>query len=95
MEASAGEVSFATFPWPPADTGLLQAQVPAAELGDVAAWRRAFRRASLRWHPDKVGARLGARIAAADRERVMERVTAVNLALTAERDAAMAQLAAA
>lgn len=61
----------------------------------MAAWRRAFRRASLRWHPDKVCARYGGRFAPEDAERIVERVHAVNLSLAAERDAAMAQLAAA
>ena len=88
-------MSFDGFPWPPADSGLLQASVPPSELGDVAAWRRAFRRASLRWHPDKVLARFGWRFAPEERERIVERILAVNLLLAAEREAAMAQLAAA
>lgn len=85
--SSAPDVHFSPFRHVPS--------VPAAELGDVAAWRRAFRRASLRWHPDKVCARFGGRFAPGDAHRIVERIHAVNLALTEERDGAMAQLAAA
>jgi hypothetical protein len=78
-------------PWPPSDGGLLAALAAAeARAGATdarAAFRRAFRTAALRWHPDKWDARLAARgaqaqpAAASEHEKVAARVRAVAQAL--------------
>ena len=80
-------------PWPPSDAGLLAALAAAEARAGAAdarsAFRRAFRTAALRWHPDKWDARLAARgpqaqpSAAAAREHaeVAARVRAVAQAL--------------
>jgi len=65
FEAGEGLVAAAAaVPWPPGGArGLvarLLAEVPTG--GDPSALRAAFRRASLRWHPDKFAARFGARL---------------------------------
>ena len=41
-----------------------------------------MREALRRWHPDKFGQRFGARLAAADRDRILEQVKVVSQALT-------------
>lgn len=72
-------------PWPPDSTRMLAAMVAVDQQGrhthsrdevhsSAAAWRRAFRAASLHWHPDKFLSRYGASMAEADRAAVMARV---------------------
>ncbi len=85
-------------PWPPSEAGLLSAlaarEARAGAPDARAAYRRAFRTAALRWHPDKFDARFaaarlrerGARGAAAAaataaHEEVAARVRAVAQAL--------------
>lgn len=70
----------ADIPWPPCmppGTSLLAAMaateaagcqaLPLTPIPDPAALRRAFRRAALRWHPDRFGRRIAPRLP--DRER--------------------------
>ena len=74
-----------TVPWPPDSTRMLAAMVAVDQQGrrmhpqdtgcsEAAAWRRAFRAASLHWHPDKFLSRFGASMAEADKSAVMARV---------------------
>jgi hypothetical protein len=86
-DEAAGVIRFDTVPWPaPAAGGDVAEEammLPAALRHDADARRRAVREALRRWHPDKFGQRFGGRLAAADRERILERVKAVSQALTA------------
>ena len=74
-------------PWPPSNEGLLAALAAEEALSGGAvdartAFRRAFRTAALRWHPDKWDARLAAaQPAARERDEVAARVRAVAQAL--------------
>jgi hypothetical protein len=80
-------IRFDDVPWPAVPPGGDLAEeammLPAALRGDADARRRAVREALRRWHPDKFGQRFGSRLAAADRDRILERVKAVSQALTA------------
>jgi len=82
-------IGVGSVPWPPSDAGLLAALAAGEARAGAAdartAFRRAFRTAALRWHPDKWDARLAQRGAAAGRERdeVAARVRAVAQALNA------------
>jgi hypothetical protein len=86
---SGGEevIRFNDVPWPaPAAGGDLAEDammLPAALRTDADARRRAVREALRRWHPDKFGQRFGGRLAAEDREKILERVKVVSQALTA------------
>ena len=83
----AAGIRFEDVPWPCAPAGGDVAEeammLPAALRNDAEARRRAVREALRRWHPDKFGQRFGARLAAVDRDRILERVKAVSQALTA------------
>ena len=76
-------------PWPPSNEGLLAAlAAEEARSGGAVdartAFRRAFRTAALRWHPDKWDARLAkprGPAAAAERDEVAARVRSVAQAL--------------
>ena len=64
--------------------GMLHPDNPAcgpSQAGAEAA-RRRVRAELMRWHPDKFGARFGARLAARERAGVLERVKAVAQMLT-------------
>ena len=77
----------AAVPWPPGGAEGLVARLLAEDCagGDPAALRAAFRRASLRWHPDKFAARFGARLPdPAVRAEVLARAQALAQALTAD-----------
>jgi hypothetical protein len=54
----------ASVPWPPSEAGLLAAlaarEAARGTTDARAAYRRAFRTAALRWHPDKFEARFAA-----------------------------------
>ncbi len=86
-DEAAGVICFDNVPWPaPAAGGDVAEEammLPAALRNNADARRRAVREALRRWHPDKFGQRFGGRLAAADRERILERVKAVSQALTA------------
>jgi hypothetical protein len=81
-------LTLASVPWPPSDAGLLAALAATEARAGAAdartAFRRAFRTAALRWHPDKWDARLAkprGPAAAAARDEVAARVRAVAQAL--------------
>jgi NF-kappa-B inhibitor-like protein 1 len=103
-------VGFADVPWilPPPDpaggTGLESLSAEGEEeLRRVVLFgaaspeerRRRLRAELIRWHPDKWQARWGRELAPAERERVLEGVTALSQALTAMHAAAQAEVAAA
>ena len=83
----AAAIRFSDVPWPVVPRGGDLAEeammLPAALRGDASARRRAVREALRRWHPDKFGQRFGSRLAAADIDRILERVKVVSQALTA------------
>ena len=70
-------LGYRDIPWPPSTRKLLAGASGgrSAEAGDV---RATYRRFMLRWHPDKFAARFSHRLVDADRERVMERVSAIS-----------------
>ena len=82
FEASDASIaSDADVPWPPAESGVLSAMATLelegapSPLSAYAAHKRAFRKASMRWHPDKFIHRFGRRIPdAAVRDAVTSRV---------------------
>jgi hypothetical protein len=86
-EGGGETIRFSDVPWPtvPAggDLATEAMMLPEALRGDAEARRRAVREALRRWHPDKFGQRFGGRLAAADRDRILERVKTVSQALTA------------
>jgi len=78
-------------PWPPDDKEVLT-QMAAIERRKVAstsnskydaamAYKRAFRKASLRWHPDKFAAKFSSKVHPEDAERVTARVQGVSQAI--------------
>ena len=69
-------------PWPPKMSAMLR---HACDGGGDKERKLAYHRLLRRWHPDKFGARYGARVlAGGDGDRVMERVNAVARALNQE-----------
>ena len=78
-------------PWPPDEKALLT-QMAAIERGKIpstghskqdaaAAYKRAFRKASLRWHPDKFAAKFSSKMHPDEAARVAARVQGVSQAI--------------
>ena len=88
------EVGYDVIPWPPFVPGLLSAMA-ATELTQVrtdqtesasskeayVAHRRAFRKAHMRWHPDKFMHRFGSLLHEKDREKIKEKVREISQAI--------------
>ena len=71
----------AAIPWLPASAADARDVVLFCAAGAEAA-RRRVRAELMRWHPDKFGSRVGARLAPAERPAALERVKAVAQMLT-------------
>ena len=72
---SAEPIGYDDIPWPPSTRRLLAWSAKGCD--DAAGTRATYRRLLLRWHPDKFSARFAHRLADEDKERVLERVTAI------------------
>ena len=68
-------IKMADVPWPTLDAAALGLD------GSASARKAAFRAASLRWHPDKFLQSFGSRLAADEREAILQRVTEVSQAI--------------
>ncbi|KAJ1620867.1 hypothetical protein T492DRAFT_847487 [Pavlovales sp. CCMP2436] len=81
--APPGEIRFVDVPWLPieGEEVLREALGIAHATGDADARKKAHRAASMRWHPDRFSQQFGARLLAADYERIMGRVTATSQAI--------------
>ena len=64
-------------PWPAVDAAALGLN------GSNAQRKKAFRAASLRWHPDKFMQSFGGRLAPEEADEIMQRVTEVSQAINA------------
>ncbi|XP_077187269.1 NF-kappa-B inhibitor-like protein 1 [Paroedura picta] len=84
-------LSYADIPWPcPRGTAEEMAAVAlhGTDPSDRAAYRRFLRRQQALWHPDKFAQRCGARLAARDRQRILDTVTALSQAFNRLAEAA-------
>jgi len=90
----AAPVSYEEVPWPPVTSGLLSAMAAAeitrAKGGEkgtpdskeaFVAHKRAFKRAHLRWHPDKFMHRFGKALGGKDAERIRSKVQEISQAI--------------
>jgi len=73
-------------PWPPDEESMLAQMAAMEQWNDtkttaLAAYKRAFRKASLRWHPDKFAAKFGKYLDPKDADQVQERVRGVSQAI--------------
>jgi NF-kappa-B inhibitor-like protein 1 len=73
-DGTIAEIGLSDIPFPPKDNVLLLANRGQDATG--AERKRAFRAASLRWHPDKFVQRFGARLHDTERDDILDKVTA-------------------
>jgi len=83
FERSSSAIAFRDVPWPPRTEGMLKSMA-ARDGGSVDACKKAHRRCAMRWHPDRWQQRYGARLVAADRERILNQVQAISQAANGE-----------
>ena len=76
LDASKGEIRYNDVPWPPSTDRPLP-------LG-LAGGKKAMKKYVLRWHPDKFQQKYGPRLAASDRDRILDKVKAVSQAVNAQ-----------
>mmetsp|Transcript_35602 Transcript_35602/g.67149 ORF Transcript_35602/g.67149 Transcript_35602/m.67149 type:complete len:451 (+) Transcript_35602:262-1614(+) len=68
-----GAIHFDTVPWPPDPEEMLRMMIKL-EGSAAGAEKRIYRKLTMRWHPDKFQNRYGSGLAAADHERILNRV---------------------
>jgi len=76
-------ISYANVPWPLDIDDMLRGMVTAAADGkdkDAVA-KGVFRKATLRWHPDKFMGKFGAKLHDSDRERILDKVKEITQSL--------------
>ena len=66
----------ARVPWPPSVEDVLRGMVLAAGGDKATAAKQVYRRATLRWHPDKFVNKFGAKLSGAHREEILSKVRA-------------------
>nr|XP_023657359.1 NF-kappa-B inhibitor-like protein 1 isoform X1 [Paramormyrops kingsleyae]XP_023657360.1 NF-kappa-B inhibitor-like protein 1 isoform X1 [Paramormyrops kingsleyae] len=75
------ELGYADIPWPlphGSVSDMVAVMLHGAERGDPAAFRRLLRRQQALWHPDKFTQRCGGRLREAERQRILDTVTALS-----------------
>ncbi|XP_048875572.1 NF-kappa-B inhibitor-like protein 1 [Brienomyrus brachyistius] len=75
------ELGYADIPWPlphGSVSDMVAVLVHGAERSDPAAFRRLLRRQQALWHPDKFSQRCGGRLREAERQRILDTVTALS-----------------
>ncbi|KAL2079576.1 hypothetical protein ACEWY4_025320 [Coilia grayii] len=80
-DASKKQLSYADIPWPaPRGTvaEMLDVMLHGADRTDVPAFRKILRRQQALWHPDKFAQRCGERLMEADKQRILDTVTALS-----------------
>jgi len=79
--SSAATLAYGDIPWP-APRGsvadMLDVMLHGADRTDAPAFRKLLKRQQTLWHPDRFAQRCGARLQDADRQRILDTVTALS-----------------